>query len=99
MLPSSPSMPYSPLIGASNESTTIRCGFDSTVWYEPGIGAPSASTSYSPAGMIHVPRAVMTMRMKRIVYADGSANRDRLGSGVVAVALIWPLPPSAWLPD
>ena len=33
MLPSSPlSMPYSPLIGAISESTTIRCGVDSTCW-------------------------------------------------------------------
>ena len=32
MLPSSPSMPYRPLIGAISESTTTRCGFASTVW-------------------------------------------------------------------
>ena len=36
MLPSSPSMPYRPLIGAISESTTIRCGFAGTVWYVPG---------------------------------------------------------------
>ena len=34
------SMPYRPLIGASSESTRIRCGFESTSWYVPGIGDP-----------------------------------------------------------
>ena len=53
-LPSSPSMPYRPLIGAISESTTIRCGFAGTVWYEPGIGSPSLFVSYGPAGMIQV---------------------------------------------
>ena len=51
MLPSSASMPYRPLIGAISESTTMRCGFCSTWWYDPGIGSPSASRSYAPAGM------------------------------------------------
>ena len=32
MLPSSPSIPYRPLIGASSESKMIRCGFCSTCW-------------------------------------------------------------------
>ena len=30
MLPSSPSIPYRPLMGASSESMMIRCGFCST---------------------------------------------------------------------
>ena len=46
MLPSSAlSMPYRPLIGAISESTTIRCGVDSTWWYVPGIGWPFSSSS------------------------------------------------------
>ena len=60
-------MPYSPLIGASSESTMIRDGLDSTSWYVPGIGEPSASRAYWPAGMIHVAIAMRTMRAKRIV--------------------------------
>ena len=63
-------------MGAMSESTTIRCGFAGTVWYDPGIGSPSAFVSYWPAGMIQVSSATRTMRMNRIVYADGSAKRD-----------------------
>ena len=87
-LPSSPSMPYRPLIGAMSESTTIRCGFAGTVWYEPGIGSPSALMSYWPAGMIQVSSATRTMRMNRIVYADGSAKRDLPVSGDAAAAVM-----------
>ena len=74
------SMPYRPLIGASSESTTMRCGLESTSWYEPGIGDPSGSSAYRPAGMIHVAIAMTTMSPKRIVYADGSVKRDFVGS-------------------
>ena len=45
MFPLPFSMPYMPLIGAVRESTRIRAGVPSTVWYVPGIGAPSLSTS------------------------------------------------------
>ena len=82
MLPvSASSMPYRPLIGASSESTRMRCGLESTSWYVPGIGEPSASRSYCPAGMIHVATAVMTISANRIVYADGSENLDFFSAG------------------
>ncbi len=67
MLPSSPSMPYIPLIGAISESTTIRWGFAGTEWYEPGIGSPFGSSSYAPAGMIQVSSATTTISRNRIV--------------------------------
>ncbi len=61
------SMPYRPLIGASSESVRMRCGLASTSWYVPGIGEPSSSSAYCPAGMIQVAMAVMTMSANRIV--------------------------------
>ena len=67
MLPSSPSIPYRPLMGASSESVMIRCGFCSTWWYVPGIGCPSSSRSYSPAGTIQVAMATTMISANRMV--------------------------------
>jgi hypothetical protein len=55
------------LIGAISESTTMRCGVDSTWWYVPGIGSPFGSVSYVPAGMRYVRKAVMMISANRIV--------------------------------
>src|SRR6478735_10509685 len=85
-------------MGAIRESTTIRCGFAGTVWYEPGIGSPSLFVSYLPAGMIQVSRATRTIRMKRIVYADGSAKRDLPVSGDAAAAVMRVLLPGSGSP-
>jgi hypothetical protein len=74
------------LIGAVIESTRILDGCASTSWYVPGIGAPSGSRSYVPAGTIHVAIAASTISAKRIVYADGSAKPDFL-SGSAACSL------------
>src|SRR3954469_19953339 len=86
MLPSAPTMPYIPLIGASIESTTIRAGFASTAWYVPGIGVPSSLKSYRPAGMIQVRPATTTISRKRIVYAEGRLSRRRRFAGTASMA-------------
>src|SRR3954454_17687007 len=79
MFPLSFSIPKSPLIGAVRESTRIRAGWESTVWYVPGTGLPSLSRSYLPAGTNQVAIAVSTIRANRMVYAEGS-RKDRFFS-------------------
>ena len=42
MFPFASSIPYSPLIGAVNESRKMCAGCDTTSWYVPGTGSPAA---------------------------------------------------------
>ena len=69
------SIPYRPLIGAVSESMRMRWGCWGTVWYVPGIGDPSASRLYVPAGITQVAIAARTISANRIVYAEGRVNR------------------------
>ena len=51
MLPSSALSIRRPVDRRHQRVDNDTLGFCSTRWYEPGIGSPSASTSYAPAGM------------------------------------------------
>ncbi len=84
--PASFSSPYVPFTGASTSCCTPSPNVSgrSISWYVPGIGAPSTSTRYSPAGMNSAATHTRTITTTSIVTAVGELEGPlRRGNGEV----------------